>query len=258
MSVSRTGTTPTPFGFVGAAQYQTDADSGLQLLGNRYYDSSIGRFISRDPAHAGMNWFAYCYNNPLTGIDPMGLDVGWGDIGRELLNPGNWGRGIGTGLAAVGSDLNLGYWDGGRWKNDPGFGTSKTIGYVGIAAGIGAGVAAGAPVLIGKGLLTDGPAICYSGTIDGTPIWQNLIPWKNLVGGQVIGDTLVGKGIDLIGKVLPASITGWLWEKASAIFVKVNPAPIFTVIGDKPGKVWTTIEKPIIDLILKATKKLYP
>ena len=59
-TVSRTGSTPTPFGFVGAAQYQSDADSGLQLLGNRMYDPSVGRFVSSDPAKAGTNWFAYC------------------------------------------------------------------------------------------------------------------------------------------------------------------------------------------------------
>ena len=71
--LSRTGTTPTPFGFVGSKQYQTDSDSGLQLLGHRYYDPSIGRFLSSDPAQAGTNWYAYCNNNPLGKIDPMGL-----------------------------------------------------------------------------------------------------------------------------------------------------------------------------------------
>ena len=53
MLVASTGSNPTPFGFVGGSQYQTDADSGLMLLGHRYYDASIGRFISRDPAYAG-------------------------------------------------------------------------------------------------------------------------------------------------------------------------------------------------------------
>jgi RHS repeat-associated protein len=72
MTVSRTGTTPTPFGFVGKEQYQTDSDSGLQLLGHRYYDPSIGRFLSSDPAHQGSNWYVYCGNNPLTRIDPNG------------------------------------------------------------------------------------------------------------------------------------------------------------------------------------------
>jgi RHS repeat-associated protein len=71
-TVSRTGTTPTPFGFVGKGQYQTDSDSGLMLLGHRYYDASVGRFISSDPAKAGNNWFAYCDNNPITRIDPNG------------------------------------------------------------------------------------------------------------------------------------------------------------------------------------------
>jgi hypothetical protein len=37
MTVSRTGSTATPFGFVGAGQYQSDADSGLMLLGHRMY-----------------------------------------------------------------------------------------------------------------------------------------------------------------------------------------------------------------------------
>ena len=74
MTVSRTGTTPTPFGFVGKGQYQTDNDSGLMLLGHRYYDASVGRFISSDPAKAGDNWYAYCDNNPLGKTDPNGLD----------------------------------------------------------------------------------------------------------------------------------------------------------------------------------------
>ncbi len=67
-------TTGRPFGFVGSEQYGTDAESGLLLLGNRYYDPSIGRFLSSDPAHAGSNWYAYCENNPVNAIDPTGLD----------------------------------------------------------------------------------------------------------------------------------------------------------------------------------------
>ena len=73
--LSRTGTTPTPFGFVGASQYQTDSDSGLQLLGHRYYDPSIGRFLSQDSAKAGTNWYAYCDNNPLKKVDPKGKNA---------------------------------------------------------------------------------------------------------------------------------------------------------------------------------------
>ena len=75
MLIASSGSNPTPFGFVGGSQYQTDTDSGLMLLGHRYYDASIGRFISRDPIYAGDNWYAYCENNPLGGTDPEGLYV---------------------------------------------------------------------------------------------------------------------------------------------------------------------------------------
>ena len=73
MTVSRTGSTATPFGFVGAGQYQSDADSGLMLLGHRMYDASVGRFISSDPAKAGTNWYAYVHNEPLSSTDSRGL-----------------------------------------------------------------------------------------------------------------------------------------------------------------------------------------
>ena len=76
--VSSTGSTATPFGFVGDAGYQSDADTGLQLLGHRYYDPSTGRFLTRDPISSGRNWYQYCDNNPLKHIDPTGND--WDDF----------------------------------------------------------------------------------------------------------------------------------------------------------------------------------
>src|ERR1700722_6126116 len=73
MLLSTSGSNPTPFGFGASSQYQGDSDSGLMLLGHRYYDCSIGRFISRDPAYDGTNWYDYCRNNPLRCTDPKGL-----------------------------------------------------------------------------------------------------------------------------------------------------------------------------------------
>ncbi|MDX2064717.1 MAG: RHS repeat-associated core domain-containing protein [Fimbriimonadaceae bacterium] len=67
------GTWTGPFGFAGNWGYQEDGDSGLQLLGHRYYDPSTGRFLTRDPIKDGRNWYTYCENNPLTGVDPTGL-----------------------------------------------------------------------------------------------------------------------------------------------------------------------------------------
>ena len=42
-------------------------------LGHRYYDASVGRFLSRDPIQDGYNWYAYCNNDPVNGVDPEGL-----------------------------------------------------------------------------------------------------------------------------------------------------------------------------------------
>ncbi|MDX2065786.1 MAG: RHS repeat-associated core domain-containing protein, partial [Fimbriimonadaceae bacterium] len=69
------GTWVGPFGFAGNWGYQEDGDSGLQLLGHRYYDPSTGRFLTRDPIKDGRNWYTYCENNPLTEVDPDGLQV---------------------------------------------------------------------------------------------------------------------------------------------------------------------------------------
>jgi len=71
--ISRGGTNPTAFAWGGGSGYQSDGDSGLKLLGHRYYDSRTGRFISQDPAGDGDNWYAYCGNDPVDGTDPQGL-----------------------------------------------------------------------------------------------------------------------------------------------------------------------------------------
>jgi RHS repeat-associated protein len=99
MPTETSGSNPTPFGFVAAGQYQSDTDSGLMLLGHRYYDSSIGRFISRDPAYAGDNWYAYCDNDPLRKADPSGL---FGIVGLlPLLGAPGLGEVIGVIIVVV-------------------------------------------------------------------------------------------------------------------------------------------------------------
>ncbi len=50
-----------------------DGAIGLYYFGARYYDPETGRFISRDPARDGLNWYEYCRSNPLVRYDPNGL-----------------------------------------------------------------------------------------------------------------------------------------------------------------------------------------
>ncbi|MCU0317518.1 MAG: RHS repeat-associated core domain-containing protein [Fimbriimonadaceae bacterium] len=72
--ISSTGAWDSAFGYAGGFGYEEDA-TGLKLLGHRYYDSSTGRFLTRDPIKDGRNWYSYGAGeaNPVTGVDPDGL-----------------------------------------------------------------------------------------------------------------------------------------------------------------------------------------
>jgi len=41
-------------------------------VGARYYDPKIGRWIQKDPILSGFNWWVYCENDPVNGVDPSG------------------------------------------------------------------------------------------------------------------------------------------------------------------------------------------
>ena len=66
------GSATSGYAFTGR---EWDSESGLYYYRARYYDPSVGRFISRDPAGlaAGPNLQAYVSNNSVNFIDPQGL-----------------------------------------------------------------------------------------------------------------------------------------------------------------------------------------
>jgi len=47
--------------------------TGLYYFNARYYDPRMGRFLAEDPVRDGLNWYAYCGNNPVSFTDPTGL-----------------------------------------------------------------------------------------------------------------------------------------------------------------------------------------
>jgi len=61
-----------PYMFTGR---RFDIETGLYYYRARYYNPHIGRFMQTDPVgySAGMNWYAYCGNNPVGRVDPSGL-----------------------------------------------------------------------------------------------------------------------------------------------------------------------------------------
>ncbi len=69
---SKTGSVNNEFQFTGR---QWDNETNLYYYRNRYYNPSVGRFITEDPAKfiGGVNFFIYVKNNPTSFIDPFGL-----------------------------------------------------------------------------------------------------------------------------------------------------------------------------------------
>lgn len=67
-----------PFRYRG---YYYDQETGLYYLNSRYYDSETARFINADEptmlystasTFGGANLYSYCFNNPISNIDPNG------------------------------------------------------------------------------------------------------------------------------------------------------------------------------------------
>jgi len=97
-AVSSSGDPWTPLGWVGDGESQTDADTGLVLMGHRVYDSRLGRFLSQDPAGDGDNWYAYADNDPVDETDPDGLmsaptGAGMWGINGGTQSDGDWAMG---------------------------------------------------------------------------------------------------------------------------------------------------------------------
>lgn len=61
------------FRYAGALGYYNDPESGMMLLGARYYSSGAGRFLTSDPVRDGRNWYMYVSDNPVVYSDANGL-----------------------------------------------------------------------------------------------------------------------------------------------------------------------------------------
>jgi len=97
-----------------------DPESGLYYFNQRYYDPTIGRFLTEDPAGQAYNPYLYAGNNPLMYVDPDGelwwfvgmiiggVVAGWG---KDLSRADTWrdiafGAAVGA-VAGAGMDLGL-------------------------------------------------------------------------------------------------------------------------------------------------------
>ncbi len=81
--IASTGTLANPFQYTGR---ELDPESGIYEYRARYYDQSVGRFLSEDPIRfkAGVDFYTYVLNNPPNFGDPSGLQSGSSVIDHHL------------------------------------------------------------------------------------------------------------------------------------------------------------------------------
>ena len=107
---------------------QADAATGLLFYGARYYDPSMGRFITADtetPGEGiqpqGLNRYAYVFNNPLRYTDPTGhAPQSKADGGSDVAKASTPAKSEGVG----GLDMFFWTWDTVDWSMSPTSATS--------------------------------------------------------------------------------------------------------------------------------------
>ena len=70
--INETGTVENPYTYTGR---ERDSETGLYHYRARYYDPTIGRFLSEDPIGfwgGDVNLYGYVLNNPVNWVDPFG------------------------------------------------------------------------------------------------------------------------------------------------------------------------------------------
>ena len=88
--MSRTGTNPTPFTFVGTLGYFKDLLDKLLYVRARHYKPDYGRWLTVDPIWPNDEAFGYVHAVPSSSVDPAGLQpqvalVAAGPIGWIIL-----------------------------------------------------------------------------------------------------------------------------------------------------------------------------
>lgn len=128
--------------WVGGLSVNDDtADSGLYLMGHRHFDSTTGRFLSRDPIGfaGGLNLYSYAGSSPVGMVDPEGLRSLIGVFTESAVKSFVIGA---VGTVAVGAGLAAGTIGGGLAA-----GALLTVGIAGAGIGL---AYAGAKIVSGQ------------------------------------------------------------------------------------------------------------
>ncbi|MFB6719398.1 RHS repeat-associated core domain-containing protein [Kribbella sp. NPDC056345] len=218
-----------------------DPTTGLNALGERYFDATLGRFLSTDPATDGSsaqaaNPYSYAENNPITYVDPTGLwslsgawnavksgvskAVDWVDEHKGLIT--NIAVGIGVGIAigavcatGVGCLVMAGV----------------AAGAAGAAAGYGVDVAEGKKDFSWGGLATEvGVGAAVGGLTAGIGAGVGA-------GARALANTTAGKAVTAAASKAGTSIANSAAGQAVSGAAKAATGAIKTAGGKTAGKV---------------------
>jgi RHS repeat-associated protein len=191
----RVGTNDTPFLFNGQYGVMTDPN-GLLYMRARYYNPFLCRFLNPDPSgfSGGINFYAYANGNPVSYLDPTGLQswmgAGYGALSGPLSGglsasysiPANYTAPNPSGMGTILLDSGVSYFDGiggggGTQIIRLDNGQIVSYGYVAVGVGVGkGGGAAGGGEVYNVYQATD-----YDG------------PFANVSGGAYVGGSISGQ-----------------------------------------------------------------
>ena len=148
-----------PFRYVGKYGVMYEDDQ-LQFMRARYYDNSIGRFMSEDPIWS-VNLYPYGDNNPILNIDPLGTITI-------------------TDLTSILQDLIGMYSDYKTSQKNPSFSSEVMVDGVKLTITIAA--ASGSALCIFLSSASSGVYMVYHGLIKNDLIQQGEAMWDNIFG----------------------------------------------------------------------------
>ena len=106
--LSSSGSLVQPYQYLS---YYSEVDIGLYLVGRRWYDSKVGRYISRNSFYALSSPYLFSNNNPVSSLPvytPPISDITTPDMSKD------WG----FGFKVYGNWCGPG-WSGGKYTDDP-------------------------------------------------------------------------------------------------------------------------------------------